>query len=75
MKWLKLKRSKIKVFGKKSKLVIKGIAEEHKAFLHNLFTNDINGLKPYHFNYNLRLNGKGYPIQDFFVFNFGDYFF
>ena len=74
MKWIKLNRSKIKVYGKKSKLAIKGITEEHKAFLHNLFTNNINGLSLYSFNYNLRLNGKGYPVEDFFVFNFGDYF-
>jgi len=74
MKWISLNTSKIKVYGKKSKLVIKGISEEHKAFLHNLFTNDINNLLPYKFNYNLRLKGNGHPIQDFFVFNFGDYF-
>lgn len=74
MKWIILDRYKIKVYGKKSKLVIKGIAEEHKAFLHNLLTNDINGLKEGFFNYNLRLNGKGYPTQDFFVFNLGDFF-
>ncbi|EDP73684.1 folate-binding protein YgfZ [Hydrogenivirga sp. 128-5-R1-1] len=74
MNWIKLTRAKIKVYGKKSKLAIKGVAEEHKAFLHGLFTNDINGLLPEHFNYNLRLNGKGYPVQDFFVYNFGEYF-
>jgi hypothetical protein len=74
MNWIGLKRSKIKVYGKKSKLSIKGISEEHKAFLHSLFTNDINNLLPFHFNYNLRLNGKGFPVQDFFVYNFGEYF-
>jgi len=74
VKAIKLNRGKIKVFGKKSKLAIKGIAEEHKAFLHNLFTNDINNLKPFNFNYNLRLKGNGHPIDEFFVYNFGDYF-
>ena len=74
MKAIKLNRGKIKVYGKKSKLAIKGIAEEHKAFLHNLLTNDINNLKPFKFNYNLRLKGNGHPIDEFFVYNFGDYF-
>ena len=74
MKWIDLNRAKIKVYGKKSKLALKGISEEHKAFLHNLLTNDIVNLPEKHFNYNLRLNGKGYPIQDFFVYNYGDFF-
>ncbi len=74
MKWIKLDRSKIKVSGKKSKFALKGIQEEHKAFLHNLLTNDINNLPAGKFNYNLRLKENGHPIQDFFVFNFGDYF-
>ena len=74
MKWLKLNRSKIKVSGKKSKFALKGIQEEHKIFLHNLLTNDINNLPAGKFNYNLRLKENGHPIQDFFVYNFGDYF-
>jgi len=74
MKAILLNRAKIKVSGKKSKLAIKGIAEEHKAFLHNLFTNDINNLPPNKFNYNLRLKGNGHPVNEFFVYNFGDDF-
>jgi len=74
MKAIKLNRGKIKVYGKKSKLAIKGIAEEHKAFLHNLLTNNINNLQPFKLNYNLRLKGNGHPIDEFFVYNFGDYF-
>jgi folate-binding protein YgfZ len=74
MKAIKLNRGKIKVYGKSSKLAIKGISREDKAFLHNLFTNDINNLKPFHFNYNLRLKSNGNPIDEFFVYNLEDYF-
>ncbi|SNZ06561.1 hypothetical protein SAMN06265182_0719 [Persephonella hydrogeniphila] len=63
MYWAELKRHKIKVYGKESSL-----------FLHNLLTNDIKGLKPYQFNYNLRLTGNGEPLEDFFVYREEDFF-
>ncbi|WP_297886925.1 folate-binding protein [Sulfurihydrogenibium sp.] len=69
MNWIVLKRSKILVKGKKSKLNLKGIQEEHKAFLHNLLTNDINNLADKKFNYNFMLDSKGSPLLDFFVYN------
>jgi folate-binding protein YgfZ len=63
MYWTELKRSKIKVYGKES-----------SVFLHNLLTNDIKGLKPYSFNYNLRLKANGEPVEDFFVYREEDFF-
>jgi folate-binding protein YgfZ len=72
VKWVRLKRSKIKVFGKKGKTLPKGFQEEHTSFLHSLLTNDIRGLKPFSFNYNLWLRQNGSPIEDFFVYKLED---
>lgn len=69
MNWILLNRYKILVKGKKSKLNLKGIQEEHKAFLHNLLTNDINNLPDKKFNYNFMLDSKGSVLLDFFVYN------
>ncbi len=74
MNWVLLNRFKILLKGKKSKLNLKGIQEEHKAFLHNLLTNDINNLPDKRFNYNLMLDAKGSPLLDFFVYNDGNTF-
>lgn len=76
MKWIELKRSKIKVFGKPVKTLMKGLVapEEHTHFLHGLLTNDIKSLKPYTFNYNLWLKQNGQPIADFFVYKLQDYY-
>jgi hypothetical protein len=59
VKWVRLKRSKIKVFGKKGKTLPKGFQEEHTSFLHSLLTNDIRGLKPFSFNYTFGLDKTG----------------
>ncbi len=72
MRWLILKRSKIKVYGKSGKTLPKGFQEEHTAFLHSLLTNDIKGMKPYTLNYNLWLKQNGFPIEDFFVYKLED---
>ncbi len=76
MKWIKLKRSKIKVFGKPAKMLMKGMTapEEHTHFLHSLLTNNIKALKEGQFNYNLWLRQNGQPVGDFFVYRFKDYF-
>lgn len=76
MKWIKLKRNKIRVYGKPVKILMKGLTapEEHTHFLHGLFTNDIKSLKPYTFNYNLWLKQNGNPIADFFVYKIKDYY-
>ena len=76
MKWIRLKRSKIKVVGEKAKFPMKGMTapEEHTHFLHGLLTNDIRSLKPGTFNYNLWLRQNGQPIGDMFVFRFEDHF-
>ncbi len=76
MKWIRLRRSKIKVYGKKSQLLMKGMTapEEHTHFLQGLLTNDVRGLNPGEFNYNLWLKHNGAPIGDFFVYRFPDYF-
>jgi len=76
MKWIELKRSKIKVYGKSVKTLMKGLVapEEHTHFLHGLLTNDIKSLKPYTFNYNLWLKQNGQPIADFFVYKLQDYY-
>ena len=74
MNWIKLNRGKIKVFGKKGKVLPKGVAEEHTSFLHSQFTNDIINLKEGEFNYNLWLTGKGEPREEFFVYKKGDYY-
>ena len=72
MRWVRLKRSKIKVFGKRGKTLPKGFQEEHTAFLHSLLTNDIKGIKPFTLSYNLWLKQNGFPIQDFFVYKLED---
>ncbi|MFN3787854.1 YgfZ/GcvT domain-containing protein [Sulfurihydrogenibium azorense] len=69
MNWISLNRHKILVKGKKSKLNLKGVNEEHKAFLHNILSNDIINLQNGRFNYNLMLDSKGSPLTDFFVYN------
>ena len=76
MKWINLKRNKIKVYGKPAKILMKGLTapEEHTHFLHGLLTNDIKSLKPYTFNYNLWLKQNGQPIADFFVYKLKDYY-
>ncbi len=74
MGWIQLNRYKIKVYGKKGKFSIKGMPSDEVAFLHNLLTNDIKGLKYGQFNYNLRLTGNGEPISDFFVYREKDFF-
>ena len=76
MKWIELKRSKIKVYGKPVRTLMKGLVapEEHTHFLHSLLTNDIKSLKPYTFNYNLWLRQNGQPIADFFVYRLQDYY-
>jgi len=74
MKWILLNRAKIKVYGKKGKVLPKGFLEEHISFLQSTLTNDIASLKNGKFNYNLWLTGNGQPIEDFFVFKDGDSF-
>ena len=76
MRWTRLKRSKIKVFGKPAKILMKGMTapEEHTHFLHSLLTNNVKALKPGTFNYNLWLRQNGQPVGDFFVYRIGDYF-
>ncbi|MBK3333319.1 folate-binding protein YgfZ [Persephonella atlantica] len=74
MGWIQLNRYKIKVYGKKGKFSIKGMPSDDVAFLHNLLTNDIKGLKYGQFNYNLRLTGSGEPVSDFFVYREDDFF-
>ncbi len=74
MKWTSLNRAKIKVYGKKGKVLPKGFLEEHISFLQSTLTNDIASLKDGEFNYNLWLTGNGQPIEDFFVFRDGDSF-
>ena len=76
MKWVRLKRSKIKVFGKPAKILMKGMTapEEHTHFLHSLLTNNVKALRPGTFNYNLWLRQNGQPVGDFFVYRVGDHF-
>ncbi len=76
MKWIKLKRSKIKVFGKPAKMLMKGMTapEEHTHFLHSLLTNNVKALEEGSFNYNLWLRPNGQPVADFFVYRFKDHF-
>ena len=74
--WVRLKRSKIKVFGEKTKVLMKGMtaSEEHTHFLQGMLTNDVKSLKPGTFNYNLWLRQNGQPVGDFFVYRFEDHF-
>ncbi len=66
--FVKLYRSKIEVYGKKGNLLPKGFTDESIAFLHNLLSNDIKGLKEGEFNYNLWLTPNGHPREEFFVY-------
>ncbi len=76
MRWVRLRRSKINVFGEKAKVLMKGMTapEEHTHFLQGILTNDVKGLRPGTFNYNLWLRQNGQPIGDFFVYRFADHF-
>ncbi|MCS7262548.1 MAG: folate-binding protein [Aquificaceae bacterium] len=74
MKWVELKRSKVRVYGKAGRVLPKGMAEEHTAFLHNLLTNDIKGMKENTLTYNLWLKQNGFPLGEFFVYKLeGEY--
>lgn len=72
MRWIRLKRGKIRVYGKSGKLLPKGMTEEHTAFLHNLLTNDIRNMKENTFTYNLWLKQNGFPVGEFFVYRLKD---
>ncbi|MCY0866090.1 MAG: folate-binding protein [Aquificota bacterium] len=72
MHWIRLKNSKIRVYGKEGKLLPKGMAEEHTAFLHNLLSNDIKGMANYTMTYNLWLRQNGFPIGEFYVLKLGN---
>ncbi|MDQ7038550.1 MAG: folate-binding protein [Aquificota bacterium] len=76
MRWIRLRRTKIKVVGEKARMRMKGMTapEEHTHFLHGLLTNDVKSLRPGTFNYNLWLRQNGQPIGDMFVFRFEDHF-
>lgn len=74
MKWINLKRSKIRVYGQKAKLLMKGMGEEHTAFLHSLLTNDIKGMERYSLTYNLWLRQNGFPKGEFFVYKLEDHY-
>ena len=71
MQWVEIKSTKIRVYGKEGKL-LKGMAEEHTAFLHNLLSNDIKGMKDHTFTYNLWLRQNGFPIGEFYVIKLGN---
>ncbi len=74
MKWIVLKRAKIRVYGKELRTLMKGMTapEEHTHFLHSLLTNNIKALKNGEFNYNLWLRPNGQPVGDFFVYKTGN---
>ncbi len=74
MKWIILNRYKIKVYGKKGKVLPKGAVDEHTSFLQSILTNDIINLKENHFNYNLWLTGNGQPKEEFYVYKFKDHY-
>ncbi len=76
MKWIKLNRSKIRVYGKPLKVMMKGMTapEEHTHFLHSLLTNNIKNLTQGSFNYNLWLRQNGQPVGDFFIYRTEDSF-
>lgn len=76
MRWIELDRSKIKVYGKPLKTMMKGMTaqEEHTHFLHSLLTNNVKNLKDGSFNYNLWLRQNGQPLGDFFVYRIEDHF-
>ncbi|MEJ5173623.1 MAG: folate-binding protein [Hydrogenothermaceae bacterium] len=76
MNWIKLNRGKMRVYGKSSKILSPKIGQvpDHVAFLNSILTNDVKKLEDGKFNYNLMLNGKGYPIDDFFILKDGEEF-
>ncbi len=76
IKGVKLNRFKIEIRGQEIKVKLKGLnaSREDTVFLNNIFTNDIANLKPFHFNYNLMLKHNGSPIEEFFVYNFGNFY-
>ncbi|RMH81052.1 MAG: folate-binding protein [Acidobacteria bacterium] len=74
MEWIELRRSKIRVYGKRGKLLPKGMEEEHTSFLHSLLTNDIKGMQSNTLSYNLWLKQNGFPIGEFFVYKLEDYY-
>ncbi|MDQ7039130.1 MAG: folate-binding protein, partial [Aquificota bacterium] len=76
MRWIILKRSKVRVYGKPLKMMMKGMTaqEEHTHFLHSLLTNNVKNLREGDFNYNLWLKPNGQPVGDFFVYRVGDHF-
>ncbi len=76
MKWVRLKRAKVAVRGEPVRIPMKGMTapEEHTHFLHSLLTNDVRGLKPYHFNYHLQLRPNGQPLADYFLYRFEDHY-
>ncbi|GBC88636.1 Aminomethyltransferase [bacterium HR13] len=74
MRGIILSRHKIKVYGRQGKILPKGMEEEHTAFLHNLLSNDIKGMKEGSLLYNLWLRQNGTPIEDFFVYKLGNYY-
>lgn len=73
MDWIRLNRDKIKIFGKQTKVLPKGRQiPDHLTFLNSVLTNDVLKLEEGRFNYNLMLNEKGFPIQDFFLYREGE---
>jgi len=76
MKWVKLDRAKVAVRGEPVRIPMKGLTaqEEHTHFLHSLLTNDVRGLKPYHFNYHLQLKPNGQPLADYFLYRLDDHY-
>jgi folate-binding protein YgfZ len=76
MRWVRLRRTKVKVLGEKTSSLMRGMAaqEEHTHFLQGILTNDVKALKPGTFNYNLWLRPNGQPVGDMFVYRFEDHF-
>ncbi len=74
MFFVRLNRSKIKVYGEKGKLLPKGFMQEDTSFLHSLLSNDIKQLHEGQFNYNLWLTPKGNPKEEFFVYRYKDFY-
>ncbi|MFN7064953.1 MAG: YgfZ/GcvT domain-containing protein [Aquificaceae bacterium] len=72
MHWISFKNSKIRVYGREGRVALKGIQEEHTAFLHNLLSNDIRGMGEYTVSYNLWLKQNGFPIGEFYVLKVGN---
>ncbi|ADC89826.1 folate-binding protein YgfZ [Thermocrinis albus DSM 14484] len=74
MRWIELRRSKIKVYGQKNRLAFKGLDEEHTLFLHGLLTNDVKGMPPFSVSYHLMLRQNGAPIREFFLYKLQDHY-